>query len=458
MSKLSIEGLAEKIGENVEVLGWIQNIRDHGNVIFVDLRDRSGVIQLVIFNKKMVSKANQELNIEHLVEVKGVVQKRPEKMINPDLLTGEIELAVEDFEIITKADLLPFEIDQNTKKVNEAVRLQYRYLDLRSDRMRVNLQLRHRINLFLRNYLSDRGFWEIETPLLTKGTPEGSREFIVPSRLNPKQFYVLPQSPQQFKQLLMVGGIEKYFQIARCFRDEDQRSDRQPEFTQLDLEASFVDDHEIMRLVEEAVIGLVENIFPHLPIREKPFPRIEYKNAMEKYKSDKPDLRADKNSDELAFCWVVNFPLFEYSTSEGKITACHHPFTRPVEQDIDLLDKDPLKVRAVAYDLVLNGVEVGGGSLRIHEQDLQREIFQILGLSEDEINTRFGHMLEAFKFSPPPHGGIALGLDRLISLLLNEESIREVIAFPKTGDARDLLFGAPSTLPTQVLKDVHVKV
>ena len=315
------------------------------------------------------------------------------------------------------------------------------------------------MNQFFRNYLVNQGFWEIETPYITKGTPEGAREFLVPSRLHAGEFYVLPQSPQQFKQLLMVSGIEKYFQIARCFRDEDNRGDRQPEFTQLDIEVSFLEEKDIRELVEEMTIKLVEKEFSHLHISQKPFPVLTYTESMEKYGCDKPDLRKDKSDKtELAFCWIVNFPLFEKSETEKCLVSAHHPFTRPQDSDLELLDSAPEKVKAHAYDLALNGFEVAGGSLRIFDHALQKKIFQILGVTDEDINLRFGHMLEAFTYGVPPHGGIAFGLDRLIAILQGEENIREVIAFPKTGDAKDLMMGAPSPLPDPILDDVHIKL
>jgi aspartyl-tRNA synthetase len=456
MEKVSIISLKERVGEEVSLIGWIASVRDHGNVLFLDLRDRSAVVQAVVFEKKLLPLA-ADFRTEDLIKITGVVQKRPAKLANPHLPTGEIEVAVSALELISKSETLPFELD-DTRKVNEITRLKYRYLDLRSERMRKNLEGRHRINLFLRNYFSERGFWEVETPDLTKGTPEGAREFIVPSRLHPGNFYVLPQSPQQFKQLLMVGGVEKYFQIARCFRDEDQRGDRQPEFTQFDLEMSFVEEEDIIQLIEKAMIELVEKLFPHLKIENVPFPRLTYQEAMEKYQSDKPDLRKNKEDGSLAFGWVVDFPLFEYSAAENKLVSSHHPFTHPKDEDLELLAKEPQQARAKAYDLVLNGFEVGGGSIRIFEKELQEKVFEILGISKEETQIRFGHMLEAFKFSPPPHGGIALGMDRLVALLLGESNIREVMAFPKTGDARDPLCGAPAPVSPQALKDANIKL
>ena len=457
MEKCEIKRLVDMVGQEASFYGWIDGVRDHRAVVFLDVRSRGLIVQVVVANKEILEVA-KKLNAEDLILVKGLVKKRPERLINQNIETGTIEVEAINIEIVSVSNSLPFEINNDTISINESKRLKYRYLDLRSGRMQRNIACRHQVNLFFRNYFSELDFFEVETPCLTKGTPEGSREFIVPSRLHSGQFYVLPQSPQQFKQLLMVGGIEKYYQIARCFRDEDQRGDRQPEFTQLDLEMSFVDQEIIIQIMEKALVSLVESKFPHLKIQSTPFPRITYKESIEKYKTDKPDLRREKDKNLLAFCWVVDFPLFEFSAEEKKIVSSHHPFTHPAEEDIAMLEKDPLKVRAMAYDIVLNGFEIGGGSIRIFKRELQEKIFSMLGLSPEEIEARFGHMLEAFRFSPPPHGGIALGLDRLISILLSEENIREVIAFPKTGDAKDLLCGAPSPLPVKTLKEVHINL
>jgi len=458
MKRISNIDTPAEVGKDVKLIGWVDSVRDHGNLVFIDLRDRSSLIQLVVFRKELIADASA-LSAEDLIEVVGEVQKRPEKLVNADLPTGTVEIGVKEIKLVSKAAPLPFEVSGNTSGINELSRLKYRYLDLRSARMNENLKMRHEINLFFRNYLADKGFWEIETPCLTKGTPEGAREFIVPSRLQPGHFYVLPQSPQQYKQLLMVSGVEKYFQVARCFRDEDQRGDRQPEFTQLDIEASFVTQEDILNFVEGMLIALVEKLYPKYKIAQKPFPRMMYADAMAKYKRDKPDIRKDKNDpNELAFLWVVDFPLFERSETEKKLVSSHHPFTMPLAADMALLEKTPEKVRADAFDIVLNGSEIGGGSIRIFERELQRKIFEILGVSNPDIEARFGHMLEAFKFSPPPHGGIAIGLDRFISILQNEENIREVMAFPKTGDARDPLTGAPTELPASILKEAHIDV
>jgi aspartyl-tRNA synthetase len=450
-----------KVGEEVSLVGWVNARRDMGKIMFLDLRDRSGVMQVVGVPSEMDEKSVEDFKrsrLEYLVELRGIVQARGEKQKNPNMPTGMVEVLVKELKVVSESQSMPFEVDQDTRVISEELRLKYRYLDLRSERMKKNLEARSRMNQFFRNYLTSKGFWEIETPYVTKGTPEGAREFLVPSRLHPGNFYVLPQSPQQFKQLLMVAGVEKYFQIARCFRDEDNRGDRQPEFTQLDMEMSFMGGQEIRDLIEEMMIVLIEKEFPHLKIQQKPFPVLTYAEAMGKYNSDKPDLRADKNDKNLmAFCWVIDFPLFERG-EDGSLGSAHHPFTRPKDEDLHLLDSSPDKVRSYAYDLALNGFEVAGGSLRIFDHALQKKIFQVLGLNDEDINIRFGHLLEAFTYGVPPHGGIAPGIDRLIAILQGEENIREVIAFPKTGDAKDLMMGAPSPLPDSALSDAHIKI
>ncbi|MFA5134083.1 MAG: aspartate--tRNA ligase [Patescibacteria group bacterium] len=453
---LNIEAV-KKIGEQVVLSGWVHARRDMGKVIFLDLRDKSGLMQIVCYGEK-ITKIADKIRPEFVVKISGLVKERGEKNKNPKLATGTVEIEAQELEILNEAKTPPFELDKDTMSVNEETRLKYRYLDLRSERMHKNMELRDKVVNFLRNYLHRENFLEIETPNLTKGTPEGSREFIVPSRLHSGNFYVLPQSPQQFKQLLMVAGMERYFQIARCFRDEDQRGDRQPEFTQLDMEMSFIEQEDIISLNEKMIIELVKEVCPEKKISAIPFPRITYAESMEKYGNDKPDMRKDKNDpNELAFCWVVDFPMFEHSETEGKTVAVHHPFTSPKSEDMELLDSEPLKARANAYDIVLNGVEIGGGSIRIHNRDLQNKIFEILGLKKNEIEERFGHMLEAFEYGAPPHGGLAWGLDRAVMLLANEPNVREVMAFPKTGDARDPMMSSPSPLPAKALKEVHIK-
>jgi len=457
MARIYNADAAKKIRETVTLSGWVHARRDMGKVIFIDLRDRTGLMQIVCYGEKITQVADK-LRPEFVVKITGLVKERGEKNKNPKLATGNVEIEAQEVEILNESKTPPFEIDKNTFGVNEESRLKYRYLDLRSERMYKNIVLRDNVVIFLRNYLHKEGFLEIETPNMTKGTPEGSREFIVPSRLHAGSFYVLPQSPQQFKQLLMVAGMERYFQMARCFRDEDQRGDRQPEFTQLDMEMSFIEQEDIISLNEKMIIDLVHEIMPEKKITAVPFPRITYAESMKKYGNDKPDMRKDKNDpNELAFCWVVDFPMFEHSETEGKIVAVHHPFTSPKKEDMDLLDKDPLKARANAYDIVLNGVEIGGGSVRIHNRDLQNKVFEILGLGEKEIKERFGHILEAFEYGAPPHGGLAYGLDRVVMLFAGEPNVREVMAFPKTGDARDPMMNAPSELPEKTLSEVHIK-
>ncbi|MCD6195148.1 aspartate--tRNA ligase [bacterium] len=445
-------------GSEVELFGWIENRRDHGKIIFLDLRDASGVVQLVVLPGSKAYKTAKKLGPEFVVRIKGRVNRRPEKMVNKKIATGKVEVEVLELEIISKAKTPVFEIDKDTRKVREDTRLSFRYLDLRSQRMKNNLKKRQELQNAFRELLLEKHFFEIETPYLTKGTPEGAREFIIPSRLQPGKFYVLPQSPQQFKQLLMVAGFERYFQFARCFRDEDPRGDRQFEFTQLDIEMSFVSEEDVLNVVEEMVIKAVKKVYPNKKITSLPFPRLTYKEAMRDYGTDKPDLRKDKSAEELAFVWITDMPLFEWSESEQKIVSVHHPFTAPKEEDEEKMEKSPDKVRAQAYDLVLNGVELGGGSIRIHKPDLQKKVFKILGLTPKETEEKFGHLLEAFGYGTPPHGGIALGFDRLVMLLQGEKSVREVIAFPKTGDGRDLLMGAPAEIPEKQLGEIHIKI
>ena len=338
--------------------------------------------------------------------------------------------------------------------------MKYRYLDLRRERMTRNLRLRHKVIKFMRDYLDKEGFIEFETPIFTKSTPEGARDYVVPSRLYSGKFYALPQSPQQYKQLLMVGGQEKYFQIARCFRDEDTRGDRQPEFTQLDLEMSFVEQEDILSLIEKLFTELVEKLMPDHHITQKPWPRLTYDESMKKYGNDKPDLRKDKNDPkELAFAFVVDFPMFEYNEQDKRWDAMHHPFTMPKKTDLDKMESGDLKsVRADCYDFILNGTEIASGSIRINNSDIQKKVFKILGLSDESIEKKFGHMIQAFKFGAPPHGGIAPGIDRFVMILAGEPNIREVIAFPKTGDARDLMMGSPSELEKKQLKELHLKI
>jgi len=572
------------IGKEVSLAGWVDRLRDLGGVTFLDLRDRFGIVQLVS-NPETSPAAHQALipvRMEWVIQAVGVVRKRPEGMENPDLPTGEIEVELTRVEILNPAKTPPFMINQD-EDVDEQTRLKYRYLDLRRPRMRDNLILRHRVTLFIRNYLDEKSFLEIETPILFKTTPEGARDYIVPSRVHPGEFYALPQSPQQLKQMLMVAGVERYFQIARCFRDEDQRGDRQPEFTQLDIEMSFVEREDVMDLIEGLYTALVKEVTPQKKLLETPWPRYTYKEVLERFGKDNPDIRfglelkdiseialesgflvfsdtikkggtvrginakglgnySRKQIDELTeyvkvygagglaylaltpegeerssfakflteevkkqiltmmdaqpgdlllfvadnqevvfeslgrlreklrdqlelvdnetlgFCWVVDFPLVNYNRDEERWDPSHHLFTSPIMEDIEVLDEDPSQVRGQQYDLVLNGHEIAGGSIRIHNADLQEKIFALIGLDKEVARERFGHMLEAFSYGTPPHGGIASGIDRLCMLLADEPNIREVIAFPKNQSARDLMGNAPSPVEPEQIEELHIKL
>ncbi|OGM97529.1 MAG: hypothetical protein A2735_02235 [Candidatus Yanofskybacteria bacterium RIFCSPHIGHO2_01_FULL_41_21] len=460
MKRTSIVDIKDLVGETVDVYGWVHTRRDHGKLIFIDIRDRSGMAQVVFTpGNKDIHELASQLRSEWVIHLKGKINARPDKMVNADIPTGKVEIEPIELEILNKSETPPFPIDTNGLEIGEEHRMKYRYLDLRRERMAKNMVTRHKLIKFIRDYLDDNGFLEIETPILTKSTPEGARDYVVPSRLYSGSFYALPQSPQQYKQLLMVAGLEKYFQIARCFRDEDTRGDRQPEFTQLDLEMSFVEREDVIRLNEELLISIVKNLYPEKKIQEIPFPRFSYKEAIEKYGTDKPDLRTDKDDPNLlAFCWVIDFPFFE-KTNDGW-TFTHNPFSAPKPEFMDdLLKMENIgDILTTQYDVALNGSEIGGGSIRNHTPEGLKAVFKIMGFSEERINQNFGHMLEAFSFGAPPHGGIAWGLDRLVTLLNNEPNIREVIAFPKTGDARDLMMDSPSPLDQKQLKELHIKI
>jgi len=461
MKRILVNESPKYVGKKIKVAGWVHTYRSHGKLIFIDLRDVSGILQVVFLSnqKKEVLDTAKNIKPEWVVEIIGTINKRPQGTINPDLSTGEVELVAEEIKVLSEAKTLPFSIHDDGYQINEEKRLKHRYLDLRRERLKRNLKMRQEVVHFVRNFLKDRGFIEVETPILTKSTPEGARDFLVPSRLQPGKFYALPQSPQQYKQLLMVAGVEKYFQIARCFRDEDPRADRQAEFTQIDIETSFMSEEEILDLVEKMIIETVKNIFPEKKISQIPFPRITYKEAIEKYKTDKPDLRKDKNDpNELAFAFIVDFPMFEWSEEEKRWKSVHHPFTRPQTEDITQIKKEPGKILAYQYDLVLNGYETGGGSLRSYKKEMLQAVFEVLGHKKQEIEEKFGHLLEAFDYGVPPHGGIAIGLDRLMAILLNEPNIREVIPFPKTGDSRDLMMNAPSEVSKEQLQELCLKI
>ena len=411
-------------------------------------------------------KIAETLRPEWVIRVAGRITARPDNMKNPNEPTGEIEVKVSVIEVLAESKTPPFDLASDGREINEESRMRYRYLDLRRPRLKKNLVERARVVKFVRDFLTERGFIEIETPILSKSTPEGARDYLVPSRVDAGNFYALPQSPQQYKQLLMVAGLEKYFQIARCFRDEDTRGDRQPEFTQLDLEMSFTSREEILALTEELYLSLVRKLYPEKKLTLDPdgrIPAMTYREVMEKYKSDRPDLRRDKNDpDELAFLFVVDFPAFEWKETEKRWDATHHPFTKPrvenVEQFRQEFKEKPGEMLADQYDFVLNGYEIGGGSIRVHDPELLKAVFEALGNKTEDIEAQFGHIFEAFKYGVPPHGGIAPGIDRFVMILMGEPNIREVIAFPKTGDGRDLMMGAPSKVSKDQLKELGIEI
>jgi aspartyl-tRNA synthetase len=434
------------VGKKVKLCGWIGKIREHGNVIFFDLRDRYGKIQTVITKKNPAFKDAKKLTVESCVCFDGKISMRPKGTENLEIASGKVEIVIDKIEIFNLAFALPFEIERD---INEDLRLKHRFLDLRSDKMQKNILLRGEALKAVRDFFYKENFVEIETPILAKSTPEGARDYLVPSRNYPGKFYALPQSPQLFKQLSQIGGFDKYIQIAKCFRDEDLRSDRQPEFTQIDVEMSFIEQDDIIDVIERMVRYVFKEI---LNVNVKiPFPRISYDEAMKKYKTDRPNIR--KKDNEFAFCWVVDFPLLEYCRKEKKHKSMHHPFTMPA--DVNKIFK---KSKSLAYDLVLNGVEIAGGSIRIHDSEIQKKVFDVLKISKKEAREKFGFLLDALNYGAPPHGGIAFGFDRLAQLMVKEDSIRNVIAFPKNKEAKDVMLDAPSEIQSEQLKVVGLSV
>ena len=460
---MSIIDTKDLIDKEIEIVGWVDTKRDHGKIAFIDLRDRTAKVQVVLVPSSLDEPSRalmSEIRPEWVLKVRGLVKARPERLINPDLATGTVEMEALSIEILNTAITPVFPLEQDKNEISEELRLQYRYLDLRRPSMYDNLLKRHQVNQFVRNFLDKEGFIEVETPILTKSTPEGARDFIVPSRHQAGSFYALPQSPQQYKQLLMAGGVERYFQIARCFRDEDTRKDRQPEFTQLDMEMSFVSEEDIMSLNEKLLIDLVQTLYPDKKIQSIPFPRLTYAEAMQKYGNDRPDIREDKNDDNLlAFCWIIDFPQFE-KTEEGNWTFSHNPFSAPKPEYMEqLLNKQNIEqIISTQYDIVLNGFEIGGGSIRNHKSEALRKVLEIIGYEGEIVDKSFGHILTALSSGTPPHGGIAWGMDRLLAVLQNESSIREVIAFPKTGDAQDPMMQSPSAVSVEQLVELGLSI
>jgi aspartyl-tRNA synthetase len=467
MERIFIGDLINHIEKTVTISGWIDVRRDQGKMVFFDFRDKSGYIQGVVLPQSSAIEIAKKVRPEWVVEVTGIIHERPQKNIQADKTNGTIELEIQTITVLNEAATPPIDVTSDGREIGEEARLTHRYLDLRRPRLQNNMRMRHKVIKLIRDLLDAQGFIEIETPLLTKSTPEGARDYIVPSRLYPGTFYALPQSPQQYKQLLMSSGMERYFQVARCMRDEDTRGDRQPEFTQIDMEMSFVTQEDVMNLNEKLLIEIVRTLYPEKKIQEIPFPRITYKDAMEKYGNDRPDIRTDKNDPNLlAFCWVVDFPFFERTDTsdnpdtEGEWTFTHNPFSAPQPQDQQKLieKRDIGTILAAQYDITLNGYEIGGGSIRNHNPEALRRVFEIIGHTPENIDKNFGHMLHALGSGTPPHGGIAWGFDRLLMLLQGEPNIREVIAFPKTGEGKDLMMEAPSEVSEKQLKELHIQI
>ena len=461
-----IKDLNKHFTESVTIMGWVKVRRDQGKMIFLDLRDTTGTCQGVILpNHTEALTIGNILRTEWCVEVTGLVNKRPERNVKVGIVNGELELEITGIKVLNESETPAFDLTTDGKEVNEEVRLRYRYLDMRRDRVSKNIKNRFSVQQLVRNHLAGKGFIEVETPLMSAPTLEGSRSYVVPSRIWKGSFYSLPQSPQQYKQLLMVGGVERYFQFARCMRDEDTRGDRQPEFTQMDLEMSFASEEEIMNINEEVLIKIVKELYPEKRIQQIPFPKISYKESMEKYGNDKPDIREDKTDENLlAFCWVTDFPMFERTGEDnvdgtGEWTFTHNPFSKPREEYMDdfMNKKDIGNILTTQYDIALNGFEIGGGSLRNYKADALKKTFQIMGYDDVKIDEMFGHMIDAMKFGAPPHGGIAWGFDRLMMILENEPNIREVIPFPKTGEGKDLMMNAPGVISDKQKRELGIK-
>ena len=460
MERTYIRDIVGKVGEEVTLKGWVDARRDHGKLIFIDIRDATGLAQIVFAgdNKELWQIADA-LRPEWVVEITGIVKNRPENMKNPHLETGNVEIEATALVILSEAKIPPIPLDTDGREIEEEMRLKYRYLDLRRPRMQKNMRLRHKVTSLVREYLNDKDFVEIETPLLTKTSPEGARDFLVPSRKYSGKFFALPQSPQQYKQLLMIAGFERYYQIARALRDEDSRGDRQYEHTQIDMEMSFTTEEEVRNLTEEMMILIAERCGKK--ILAKPFPVFTHAEAMAKFGADKFDLRGkDIDPDTLAFAWVVDFPLFEMDEETKRLTFAHNPFSAPKPEHVEklLAGEDLENLRAQQYDLVCNGYELASGGVRISNPDVQRKVFEILGLTKEQTEERFGHIIDAYAYGAPYHAGIAPGLDRLVMILAGETSIAEVIAFPKTGQARDPMMKAPSEVDDNQLKELGIKI
>lgn len=461
MKQTWIVDTAHRTGQKVELFGWVDNRRDHGKIIFIDLRDRSGICQVVFgpWSGEALYAAAQELRNEWVVRVDGLIKDRPDNLVNENLPTGKIEIEARDMVVLGKSQTPPFEVNSDGRDVNEEARMEFRYLDLRRPRMRENIMLRHKVATLAREYLNRNEFVEIETPTLTKTSPEGARDFLVPSRFYPGKFYALPQAPQQYKQLLMIAGFERYYQLAHAFRDEDLRGDRQFEHTQIDLEMSFVTEKDVRDMVEGMMIYIAESCGKK--ITTKPFPVFTQEEALKQFGADKFDIRENKEDpNELAFAWVVDFPLFEFDEDEKRYTFAHNPFSAPKPEHVGQLMKGENlgELRACQYDLVCNGYEMASGGVRISDPAVQRKVFEIMGLSPQEVDERFGHLIRAYEYGAPPHAGMAPGLDRLVMVLANEPNIREVIAFPVSSKGQTSVMDAPSLATEKQLAELGLEI